>query len=110
MKDLIKKILREEVSKRYIKSSSNAESVIIKHMNNVISKTKRIVPPLEENYGLYNEEWCKVKYCRSRYLTDTDEFLVVIYLFWKVKYLLSKILQVRKLFILNVIKSGMIII
>lgn len=78
MKDLIKKILREEVSKRYIKSSSNAESVIIKHMNNVISKTKRIVPPLEENYGLYNEEWCKgnkvILEARYHLDEDTDEF------------------------------------
>ena len=32
MKDLIKRILREEVSKRFTKGSSNAQSLIIKHM------------------------------------------------------------------------------
>lgn len=108
MKDLIKKILREEVSKRYIKSSSNAESVIIKHMNNVISKTKRIVPPLEENYGLYNEEWCQggkvILEARYHLDEDTDEFFSgdLFVLESEISFL-SKILQVRKSFILNVI-------
>jgi hypothetical protein len=59
MKELIKKILREEVQRRFTKSNQNFERIIIKHMENVISETTRIVPPPEENYGNYGEEWCK---------------------------------------------------
>jgi len=108
MKDLIKKILREEVSKRYIKSSSKAESVIIKHMNNVISKTKRVVPPLEENYGSYSEEWCQgnkaILEARYHLDDDTDEFFSGdLYVLESEITFLSKILEVRKSFIFNVI-------
>jgi len=108
MKDLIKKILREEVSKRYIKSSSKAESVIIKHMNNVISKTKRVVPPLDENYGLYSEEWCQgnkvILEARYHLDEDTDEFFSGdLYVLESEITFLSKILEVRKSFIFNVI-------
>jgi hypothetical protein len=108
MKDLIKKILREEVSKRYIKSSSKAESVIIKHMNNVISKTKRVIPPFEENYGSYSEEWCQGNKAilEARYHLDdeTDKFFSGdLYVLESEITFLSKILEVRKSFIFNVI-------
>ena len=56
MKDLIKKILREEVSRKFIKGGVNAQSLIIKHMEKLISKTSRVLPPPEDNYGNYYEE------------------------------------------------------
>jgi hypothetical protein len=56
MKELIKKILREEVQRRFTKSNPNLERVIIKHMESIISDSKRIIPPIEENYGIFIEE------------------------------------------------------
>lgn len=112
MKDLIKRILREEVSKRFTKGCSNAQSLIIKHMEKIISNTTRIIPPPEENYGNYGEEWCKggeavleVRY----YMFSEDEEEVEkfnmgsLFVDENEVNFLSKILQVRKPFILNVI-------
>ena len=111
MKDLIKRILREEVSKRFTKGSPNAQSLIIKHMEKLISKTSRVLPPPEDNYGNYSEEWCKgdnivmeAKYFFSD--EDSDEEMFFSGDLWineKEIDFLSQMLQVRKTFILNVI-------
>ena len=108
MKDLIKKILREEVQKRFTKSNPNFERIIIKHMESIISDSKRIIPPLEENYGIFNEEWCKngKVVIEARYHIDdeTDEFFSGdLYIDETEIEFLSKMLQVRKTFIFNVI-------
>jgi hypothetical protein len=111
MKDLIKRILREEVSKRFTKGSPNAQSLIIKHMEKIISKTSRVIPPPEENYGNYTEEWCKgdEMIVEARYYMfseDSDEEKFVdgtLFINKNEVEFLSKMLQVRKVFILNVI-------
>lgn len=112
MKDLIKRILREEVSKRFTKGSSNAQSLIIKHMEKIISNTTRIIPPPEENYGNYGEEWCKggkavieVRYYMfSEDNEDEKEFNSgSLFVDENEINFLSKILQLRKSYILNVI-------
>jgi len=108
MKELIKKILREEVQKRFTKSNPNFERIIIKHMESIISDSKRIIPPIEENYGIFIEEWCKSgkKVIEARYHIDdeTDEFFTGdLYVDADEIEFLSKMLQVRKTFIYNVI-------
>lgn len=119
MKDLIKKILREEVSKRFIRGTDAAKSIIIKHMEKIISNTTRVTPPTEENYGNYNEEWCKgdkiIIEARYNFMDDSDEnygpdyvedvkfFAGDLYVDKEEIDYLSKILQVRKTFIFNVI-------
>jgi len=112
MKDLIKRILREEVSKRFTKGSSNAQSLIIKHMEKIISKTTRIIPPIEENYGNYGEEWCKngeavieVRYYMFSEDNEDEEKFNSGSLFVDENEInfLTKILQVRKSYVLNVI-------
>lgn len=111
MKDLIKRILREEVGKRFIKGSPNAQSLIIKHMEKLISKTTRVLTPPEENYGNYSEEWCKNGnvVMEARYYfndEDSDEqrfFAGDLYVQKNEIDFLSKMLQIRKPFILNVI-------
>jgi hypothetical protein len=108
MKELIKKVLREEVQKRFSKGTSNAESIIIKHMEKLLSKTTRILPPPEENYGIFNEEWCKGSkiVVEARYHLDdeTDEFFSGdLYVDNTEIDFLSNVLQVRKAYILNVI-------
>lgn len=111
MKDLIKRILREEVGKRFTKGSPNAQSLIIKHMEKLISKTTRVLTPPEENYGNYSEEWCKNGnvVMEARYFfndEDSDEqrfFAGDLYVQKNEIDFLSKMLQIRKPFILNVI-------
>ena len=111
MKELIKKILREEVQKKFQKSNPNLERVIIKHMESLISDSKRIIPPPEDNYGNYIEEWCKgnnivmeAKYFFNDEDSDEEKFFAGdLWIDEKEVEFLSKILQVRKAFILNII-------
>ena len=108
MKELIKKILREEVSRRYVKSNPNIEKTIIRHMDKLISQTTRIIPPPEENYGMFIEEWCKggriVLESRYHLDDDNDEFFAGdLYVNDKEIEFLSNMLNIRKSYILNVI-------
>jgi hypothetical protein len=111
MKELIKKILREEVQRKFKKSNPNLERVIIKHMESLISDSKRIIPPPEDNYGNYIEEWCKgnnivmeAKYFFNDEDSDEEKFFAGdLYVNEKEVEFLAKILQVRKAFILNII-------
>jgi hypothetical protein len=108
MKELIRKILREEVSRRYTKSNPNIEKTIIRHMDKLMSQTTQIIPPIEENYGMFIQEWCKNGnvIIEARYHLDdeTDEFFSGdLYVNEKEIDFLSKVLQVRKAYILNVI-------
>lgn len=108
MKELIKKILREEVSRRYVKSNPNIEKTIIRHMDKLISQTTRIIPPPEENYGMFIEEWCKggriVLESRYHLDDDNDEFFSGdLYVNDKEIEFLSNMLNIRKSYILNVI-------
>ena len=112
MKDLIKKILREESYKRFTKSNQNIERLIIKHMERLISETTRIIPPPEDNYGNFGEEWCKggkvvieVRYYMFSEDNEEEEKFNSGSLFVdenEVNFL-SKMLEVRKQYVLNVI-------
>jgi hypothetical protein len=107
MKDLIRKVLREEVSRRFSSGTSEKRDFIIKRLEDLLSETTRVIPPLEENYGIHNEEWCKngkvVMEARYHVDEDTDEFFSGdLFIDQDVTDFLSKMLQVRKSFILNV--------
>jgi hypothetical protein len=108
MKDLIKKVLREEVSRRFTSGTSEKRNFIIKQLEDLLSDATRIIPPLEENYGIHNEEWCKngkvVMEARYHVDEETDEFFSGdLFIDQDVIDFLSKMLQVRKPFILNVV-------
>lgn len=107
MKDLIKKVLKEEVNRRFTKGTPEMQSFIIKRLEDLLSESTRIIPPLEENYGIHNEEWCKngkvVIDARYHVDEDTDEFFSGdLYIDHEVIDFLSKMLQVRKSLILNI--------
>jgi hypothetical protein len=107
MKDLIRKVLREEVSRRFSSGTSEKRDFIIKRLEDLLSETTRVIPPLEENYGIHNEEWCKngkvVMEARYHVDEDSDEFFSGdLFIDQDVTDFLSKMLQVRKSFILNV--------
>ena len=83
------------------------QSFIIKRLEDLLSESTRIIPPLEENYGIHNEEWCKngkvVIDARYHVDEDSDEFFSGdLFIDKEVIDFLSKILQVRKSLILNV--------
>ena len=108
MKELIRKVLREEVSRRFTSGTSEKRNFIIKQLEDLMSETTRVIPPLEENYGIHNEEWCKdgkvVMEARYHVDEDTDEFFSGdLFIDQDVIEFLSKMLQVRKPFILNVV-------
>ena len=111
MKELIIQILREESQKKFSKSGPNKERFIIQHMENVIGRTTRILPPPEDNYGNYGEEWCvggkvvmEARYYFNSVGEDEEKFYNGILMIDKDEVdFLSKMLQVRKTYILNVI-------
>jgi len=111
MKELIKKILREEVQKRFTKSNQSFERLIIKQMESLISETNRVVVPPDDNYGNYSEEWCKgdkiimeARYFFSSEDSDEEKFFAGdLYIDKEEIDFLSQMLKVRKSFILNVV-------
>ena len=108
MKELIKKILREEVKKRFTKSSPSFERLIIKQMEDLLSETNRVVVPPDDNYGNYGEEWCRGDkiIVEARYHIDDDNdkfFAGDLYIDKEEIDFLSQMLPVRKSFIFNVI-------
>jgi len=111
MKELIKKILREEVQKRFTKSNQSFERLIIKQMESLISETNRVVVPFDENYGNYIEEWCRggKVIIEAKYFFNSDDnddnifFAGDLYVNKEEIDFLSRMLQVRKSYILNVI-------
>jgi hypothetical protein len=111
MKELIKKILREEVQKRFTKSNQSFERLIIKQMETLISETNRVVVPPDENYGNYNEEWCRggKVIMEAKYFFNSEDdddnifFAGDLYVNKEEIDFLSRMLQVRKSYILNVI-------
>ena len=111
MKELIRKILREEVQKRFTKSNQSFERLIIKQMESLISETTSVIPPPEENYGNYSQEWCKgdkiimeAKYFFSSEDSDEEKFFGGDLFIDKEEIdFLSQMLKVRKSYILNVV-------
>jgi hypothetical protein len=81
-------------------------------MESVISETTSVIPPPEDNYGNYSQEWCKgnkiimeARYYFGSEDDETDEkfFAGDLYIHKEEVEFLSKMLQIRKSFILNVI-------
>ena len=113
MKELIRKVLREEVDRRFVKGTPEVQAFIIKQMEGILSETTKVIPPPEDNYGNYGEEWCKDgnAVLESRYYFDSEDedennekfYSGHLIIDKQVVNFLTNMLQVRKLFILNVI-------
>jgi hypothetical protein len=113
MKELIKKILREEVQRRFVRSNQNIERTIVRVMEDLISDSTRIIVPPDENYGNYEEQWCRggKVVLEARYYFNSDEDDETEEKFYNGSLFvnedeinfLSQSLQVRKQYVLNVI-------
>ena len=75
MKDLIRKVLREESQKKYVRSNANIEKVIISYLNKQMVGAKRVVEDPKQLYGNLGEHWCKngLVIARSTYFFNNDE-------------------------------------
>ena len=121
MKDLIRKVLREEVIRRFNKGTPEIQSFIIKQAEELLKSSEyREIDP-NNNYGNYEQEWCKngsiqigARYFfDSDYDTETEEdhpgvpqfFGGTLFVNGKFVEFLSDLLQVRKKFILHTLEE-----
>jgi hypothetical protein len=107
-------VLREEVSRRFVKGTPEMQSFIIKRAESLLKGCDyQIIEPIH-NYGNYVEEWCKngVSQIRVAYFFDTDTepetpefFGGTLYVNEEFIEFLMNLLQVRKKFILNTLEE-----
>ena len=108
MKELIRKVLREEVSKRFVKGTPEIQSFIIKQAEKLIGDSQRQVLGPNINYGNYDEEWCKngtAQFVTNYYFDDDKFFGATLMVKEEFISFLSKMLQVRERFILNTLEE-----
>lgn len=108
MKELIRKVLREEVSKRFVKGTPEIQSFIIKQAEKLIGDSQRQVLGPDINYGNYAEEWCKngtAQFVTNYYFDDDKFFGATLMVKEEFISFLSKMLQVRERFILNTLEE-----
>lgn len=108
MKELIRKVLREEVSKRFVKGTPEIQSFIIKQSEKLIGDSQRQVLGPNINYGNYAEEWCKngtAQFVTNYYFDDDKFFGATLMVKEDFISFLSKMLQVRERFILNTLEE-----
>lgn len=74
MKDLIKKILKEEIDRRFAKGTPEIQSFIIKRAESLLKGCDYQMIEPRHNYGNYAEEWCKngIVQIRASYFFDVD--------------------------------------
>lgn len=108
MKELIRKVLREEVNKRFVKGTPEMQSFIIKQAEKLIGDSQRQVLGPDINYGNYAEEWCKngtAQFVTNYYIDDDKFFGATLMVKEEFISFLSKMLQVRERFILNTLEE-----
>jgi hypothetical protein len=112
MKDLIRKVLREEVIRRFTKGTPEIQSFIIKQAEELLNSSEYKVIDPNNNYGNYEQEWCKNGSIQigARYFFDSDGdeerfFGGTLFVNGKFVEFLSDLLQVRKKFILHTLEE-----
>lgn len=121
MKDLIRKVLREEVNRRFTKGTPEIQSFIIKQAEEFLNDCQYQVVDPNHNYGNPEQQWCKngIIQMSARYFFDSDYdteededhpgeprfFGGTLFVNGKFIELLSGLLQVRKKFILHTLEE-----
>jgi hypothetical protein len=113
MKDLIRKVLREEVIRRFTKGTPEIQSFIIKQAEELLNSSEYKVIDPNNNYGNYEQEWCKNGSIQigARYFFSSDDsdeerfFGGTLFVNEKFVEFLSNLLQVRKKFILHTLEE-----
>ncbi len=108
MKDLIKKILKEEIDRRFAKGTPEIQSFIIKRAESLLKGCDYQIVEPRHNYGNYAEEWCKngtAQFVTNYYIDDDKFFGATLMVKEEFISFLSKMLQVRERFILNTLEE-----
>ena len=111
----MKVLLSEGQYNKFFKSGAVLEKGVVEYLNNLMKNTKRKVTPKSRNYGNLREDWCKdgkeimsVHYYFGEMNVEDNEinknfYDGQIYISEHIVNTISKLFNVRKKFILNVV-------
>jgi hypothetical protein len=109
MKDIIKKILKEEDERRrYIKSTDSLRKVITLFLDDYIENGNRIIGKKSRNYGNLGEDWCvngKEVITAIYYYEDGKFDNGTLLISWVLVKKIMKIFNTRKNFVMNIIEE-----
>jgi hypothetical protein len=109
MRDIIKKVLKEEDERRrYIKSTDSLRKVITLFLDDYIEDGNRIIGKKSRNYGNLREDWCvngKEVITAIYYYEDGKFYSGSLMVSWTLVEKIKKIFNTRKNFVMNIIEE-----
>ena len=109
MRDIIKKILKEEDERRrYIKSTDSLRKVITLFLDDYIEGGNRTIGKKSRNYGNLREDWCvngKEVITAIYYYEDGKFDNGTLLISWVLVKKIIKIFNTRKNFVMNIIEE-----
>ena len=109
MRDLIKKVLKEEDERRrYIKSTDSLRKVITLFLDDYIGDGDRKIGKKSRNYGNLREDWCvngKEVIIAIYYYEDGKFYSGSLMISWTLVEKIMKIFNTRKNFVMNIIEE-----
>ena len=109
MRDIIKKVLKEEDERRrYIKSTDSLRKVITLFLDDYIEDGNRIIGKKSRNYGNLREDWCvkgKEVITAIYYYEDGKFYSGTLLVSRTLVEKIMKIFNTRKNFVMNIIEE-----
>ena len=109
MRDIIKKVLKEEDERRrYIKSTDSLRKVITLFLDDYIGDGDRKIGKKSRNYGNLREDWCvngKEVITAIYYYEDGKFYSGSLMVSWTLVEKIKKIFNTRKNFVMNIIEE-----
>ena len=109
MRDIIKKVLKEEDERRrYIKSTDSLRKVITLFLDDYIEDGDRKIGKKSRNYGNLTEDWCvngKEVIIAIYYYEDGKFYSGSLMISWTLVEKIMKIFNTRKNFVMNIIEE-----
>jgi hypothetical protein len=109
MRDIIKKVLKEEDERRrYIKSTDSLRKVITLFLDDYIDDGNRIIGKKSRNYGNLREDWCvkgKEVITAIYYYEDGKFYSGSLMVSWALVEKIKKTFNTRKNFVMNIIEE-----
>ena len=109
MRDIIKKVLKEEDERRrYIKSTDSLRKVITLFLDDYIEDGDRKIGKKSRNYGNLREDWCvngKEVIIAIYYYEDGKFYSGSLMISWTLVEKIMKIFNTRKNFVMNIIEE-----
>lgn len=109
MRDIIKKVLKEEDERRrYIKSTDSLRKVITLFLDDYIEDGNRIIGKKSRNYGNLREDWCVngKEVITAIYYYEGGKFSSgTLMISWTLVEKIMKIFNTRKNFVMNIIEE-----